>query len=242
MGHPKLRKLEPNFKKFGNLPAPFLITSWQKFCASQLIGGVSCMLLLILLAASLFPTQQASLECVNPGGGQTQAVRGPGGVAAVLKVSTEDDHSKDSHLCNADYQLLLTSADGGAPRVVDFLTSNGDWGRGLSLHLSGFSQDGKRVLGILTEGGKYASTTLIDYHDDGGPVQLIDLRMSFKAVGATSCSPTFEVAGTTAGGGIVVEVGSAKPCAAGGRWVVDSSGGKPKRLAPGAAVLELYER
>lgn len=120
------------------------------------------MVALILLAAALAGPQQVSLECVNMGAAQTPPVAGPRGVTAVLEVSTEDDHSKNSHECNAEYRLL-TSAAGGAAKPADVITSDGDWGRSLSIHLSGFSDDGKRLFGVLNEGGKYTFTMVFDY-------------------------------------------------------------------------------
>ena len=93
------------------------------------------MLLLILLAAALAPSQQGYLECADVASTQTEPVAGPAGASAVFKLTTEDDHSKNSHLCNAEYRLLISGA-AGTPHVVDVLTSNGDWGRSLSLRLS----------------------------------------------------------------------------------------------------------
>jgi hypothetical protein len=119
---------------------------------------IHCMFPLILFAASLFPSQEASAQCVDTGASiavtETQPVRGPSGTSAVLKVSTSDDHSKNSHLCNAEYQLLFMPAGGGAPVVADLLTADDDYGRSLSLRLDGFSQDGNQIFGIFSERGK----------------------------------------------------------------------------------------
>ena len=71
---------------------------------------------------------------------QTEPLRGPGGVSAMLQVSSADDHESNTHLCSAEYRLVLTAAHGGAPVVIDLLTSPSDWGRSLSLHLDGFSE------------------------------------------------------------------------------------------------------
>ena len=199
------------------------------------------MLLPILLAASLLPSPQASLKCANVAAVQTEPVPGPGGVAAVLKVSTADDHSKNSHLCNADYQLLLSSGTAGAPRVVDLVTSNDDYDRSLSLRLSGFSQDGKRVLGILSEAGKHLFTMLFDYHTTDGNVQLIDITRQFAPIMPVNCSSTLAVIGTTTPGAIVLELNSAKPCASSRRWLLDSSGNKPQPLSQDAPFAHLYQ-
>jgi hypothetical protein len=97
-----------------------------------------------ILFAALAATQQISMECANTADAQTQPVRGPAGSSAILKVSSSDDASKDSHQCSADYQLLVTPATGETPTTVDFLSSDGDYGRSLSVRLDGFSQDGGR--------------------------------------------------------------------------------------------------
>lgn len=197
------------------------------------------MLLLILLAAALAPSQQASLECANIASTQTEPVAGPAGVSAVFRLTTEDDHSKNSHLCNAEYQLLISGV-AGTPHVVDVLTSNGDWGRSLSLRLSGFSQDGKRVFGIFTEGGKYSSTMLFDARAGDETAQLIDITKQFKSFMSADCSASFDVIGTTPPGAIVLELTSAKRCGSSRRWLVDSSGKKPQPLSQDSVVSPLY--
>jgi hypothetical protein len=198
------------------------------------------MLLAILFAASLQPSPQVSLECANIAAIETQPVPGPGGVVGVLKVTTEDDHSKNSHQCNADYQLLLTSRAGDTPRVVDLLTSNDDYGRSLSPRLAGFSQDGKRVLGMFSEKGKHSLIMLFDYHTGDGTVQLVDVTKQFAPLMAASCSATLAVIGTTESGAIVLELNATKPCASSRRWVIDSSGSKPRPVSPNAPFLRLY--
>jgi hypothetical protein len=204
------------------------------------------MLPLILLAASLIPSQQTSAECVDTGAQtattQTQPVRGPGGVSAVLKVSTEDDHSKNSHECNADYLLLVTPAKGGAPSVVDIDTVDGSWGRTLSPRLDGFSQDGKHIFGIIAEGGKWPLALLFDYDttSEGSP-QLIDLNMQFARTLPPTCISKFGVIGTAEAGGIVLELNSTEPCGTARRWIVFASGGKPRPLSTGVSIVDLYE-
>ena len=210
-----------------------------------IFGRVPCMLPLILLAASLLHSQQASLECVDTGAdiaaAETQEVRGPRGASAVLKVSTADDHSKNSHDCMADYKLVVTPATGSAPVEVDFLSSDGDYGRTLSLRLTGFSQDGKRVLGILAEGGKYSTTFLFDYHLGDAQAPIVDLQAQFKRVAPPGCSQTLEVIGITANGAIALESNSEKACGSSRHWLVDAAGSKAQPLPQSSAILPLYE-
>jgi len=197
------------------------------------------MLPLIMLAAWLGSAQTVSFECANNESTQSQPLDGPGGLSAVVKVSSADDHSKNSHLCSAEYQLVLSSDSGNGPRVADVLTSDDDWERELSLRLSGFSEDGKRVLGTLSERGKHSLTMVFDYHMGEGVARLVDLQEKFGARIAR-CAAKIEVIGLTESGGIVIEVTSAKPGTVAGRWLVDSSARKAQRLPPGARVVSLY--
>jgi hypothetical protein len=203
------------------------------------------MLLSILLAASLLPRQQVSVHCVDTGAetaaSQTQPFDGPGGATAVLKVSTADDHSKNSHDCSAAFQLLIIPAGAGAPVVVDLLTSDAEYNRIISLRLDGFSQDGKRVFGVLSEVGKYPATTLFAYSTADGQVQLMDLGKPFAHMMAAKCSTTFDVIGTTASGTIALELSSTEKCSPNSRWVVNPAGGSPQPLPQAASILDLYK-
>jgi hypothetical protein len=202
------------------------------------------MLLPILMIASILPAQQASMQCIgrtsDMATAQTLPLRGPGGIIAVLKVSSDDDHGKSTHLCSANYLLVVTSAGAGAARAIDLVTSDADWGRTLSLRLDGFAHDGKQVFGIITESGKYPSTTLFDYNTAYGNTQLIDLKKPFAHLATARCNTMFDVIGTTETGVIVIELNSAKPCAATSRWLINRSGGSVRRLAHGASVQNLF--
>lgn len=180
----------------------------------------------------------ATVECANPAAAQTQAVTGPRGVSAVLRVETEDDHSKDSHECMADYELEI--ANGGDGRTADILSSDDEYGRRVTMRLDGFSQDGRRVIGILSESGKDATTALFDYHIDGGEARLVDLSKMFLPTIREQCSRGFDAVGTTADGVIVVELAASKECGAGGRWAVDTDGSEPKKLSGHAKVTPFY--
>lgn len=201
------------------------------------------MLPLILILSWLAPAQEVSAPCANPGDAHTEAATGPDGTTVALTVSSEDDASKNSHLCNAHYQLKISRPGGGEPQTGDVLTSNDDYGRELSGRLSGFSKDGKYVLGILREGGKHGIMFAFGYQLRDGAVQLIDLKEKIAGMAKGNCGEV-AVIGTTANGGIAVEVTAGpkegKPCAASGRWVVDGSRRKAQRVAADAVVVRLY--
>jgi hypothetical protein len=128
-------------------------------------------MLMLLLQASLLFAQDAFLDCSNAGAVETQLVRGPAGETARVQASTHDDSSKNSHDCMADYELIVQPAHGGVPVTIDFLSSDGDWGRKLSVHFDGFSADGKRIFGTLMEGGTTPTAMVLDYHRAGQSVE-----------------------------------------------------------------------
>lgn len=211
-------------------PAQFLNKGW--------------LLLAVLLSSSPLSSQQASIQCGDGGSRiattQTQALGAPGGIAAVLKVSSADDHDKNTHLCKADYVLLITPARTRLARPVDILSTDADWDRTLYLRLDGFAHNGKRVFGVLTERGKYPSITLFVYNTVTGKVELINLRKQFAHVIAERCWASLSVVGTIGAHTIVIEVSSATACAAHGRWQVTPNGASAHRVPRGTSVQNLF--
>ena len=201
------------------------------------------MLALVLMLSWLTPAQEASVLCANPGAAQTEAATGPDGTTVMLRISSVDDASKNSHLCNAHYELEISRPGDGEPQTGDLLTSDDDYGRELSGRLSGFSKDGKHVLGILRESGKHGIMFAFDCQLSDRTVQLIDLKEKITGMANEHCGEA-AVFGTTATGGMVVEVTAGtkpgKACAASGRWMVDGSGRKAQRVTPDTVVVRLY--
>ena len=111
---------------------------------------------------------------------------------------------RTSHDCIAQYQLAVQPDGGGAAVVADILTSYGDLGRKLSLHLDGFTPDGKRVFGSMSESGRAPDSTLFDYHTADGKVQLFDIAKARRQIPASKCGTEVAVSGTTDAGDIVI--------------------------------------
>ena len=168
-------------------------------------------------------------------------MRGPDGTTAVVKVSAKDDASKDSHLCMADYELLLTRASEREPAAVSILYSDGEWDRDLSVYLSGFSHDGKRIFGVLAEGGSGPTQQLFDCDVMHGQVRLVDLQKQLARISGKECRVAADVIGTTEAGVIVIELTSADRCAPSSRWALDPVKGRLQRLSGDTAVLGLYK-
>jgi hypothetical protein len=198
------------------------------------------MLLGIVFAGWFALAQKASLTCSNIATAQTKPVSGPGATVAVLKVSTADDHSKDSHLCMADYQLVITQSSADKPTTVDLLSSDDEWGRGLAIQLSGFSHDGKRILGMFSEGIATPMQQVFEYNTDDGLVRSFDLPKLAARLTTKKCLMNTQIIGTSENDAIVIQLRSGKYCAHTTRWLLNSQKGPLRRVPKRASVLELY--
>jgi len=167
-------------------------------------------------------------------------VSGPGATVAVLKVSTEDDHSKDSHLCMADYQLVITQSSADKPTMVDLLSSDDEWGRSVAIQLSGFSHDGKRILGMFSEGIDTPMQQVFEYNTDDGLVRSFDLPKLAGHLTTKKCLMNTQIIGTSENDAIVIQLRSGKYCAHTSRWLLNSAKGPLRRFPKRASVLELY--
>jgi hypothetical protein len=166
------------------------------------------------------------MDCSNVADTETRSKTGPGGIVAVLKVHTEDDHMKDSHQCMAEYHLHITLPDGReeAPETGrGFTSSIAEWGRRLSVHLDGFSGDGQHILGVISEGGRYSFVQVFDFRR-GGPHVEIAVQQGLSHLKAVNCGTSFAVAGTTNAGEIVLEPNTANQCRVDHSWILDRAG------------------
>ena len=197
------------------------------------------MLLLMLLAASLVPAQRASMACTNIASVETQPLRGPAAGAA-LKISSADDHSKNTHLCWADYDLLITRPGENRPLKIRLLSSDGYWERRLTAQLDGFSQDGNRIVGVISESGKPQTQTLFEHNLANGKDLLLDLQKPIAHVVPKKCRATANVVGETATGALVVQLHSVDQCAPNTRWLVNSANGLLQPLGKESSVVSLY--
>src|SRR5271170_3227629 len=70
--------------------------------------------------------------------GQTEAVRSSAGFTVALTMNADDDHSKNSHECMANFAFQVTRPD-GTSSVLGFLSSNDKWDRPLVFRIEGYS-------------------------------------------------------------------------------------------------------
>jgi len=179
-----------------------------------------------------------SLECANSASAQSPPVAGPHGAWAVLHVDTEDDTSRDTPECSADYSLDVSA--GSSRRTSDFLTTDDVTGRRVVFRLYGFSLDARRVIGILIENGRNPTTVAFDFHLEPGDVRLVDLSKIFSPALSETCIEAFDVVATTEDGALVVALPPSKDCGPGGRWAVDSLGSPLRKITSRIKTTPLY--
>ncbi len=200
--------------------------------------------LILLLGSSLLvgESASASMNCSGIASVHTREMPSPlfgrDASVAFLRIFSEDDHGKNAHACQAEYQLIILPFVGESATIVPIISSDGDWDRRLSVYLDGFSRDGKRIFGIISEPGGYAG--VFDYDSAARKNKLIDLKNSIKSLRALKCGTTFAVAGTTDTGAIVLEPRAAAQCRESHRWVVDPAKGELQPLPAGKPVIKLY--
>lgn len=201
------------------------------------------MKLLFLLVVAFSATGQ-SIDCANNVTAESRGRPGPGGVVAVLIVHSEDDHGKNTHDCMASYTLRITLPDGrdGAVGLIPpmgFTASDGEWGRRLSVHLDGFSKDGKHIFGVISEGGKYSLVQVFDFRRDGSHSE-IQVKSGLARLRAANCGTSFAVAGTNGNGELVLEPNTENRCRGGHRWTLDKEGNL-RDMTKDEAVVSLYD-
>jgi hypothetical protein len=198
-------------------------------------------LALALIALLDLPPQAVHLDCRNPGGPtETSRIVSADGTAVALSVSSSDDHSKNLHGCMATYELVITAPGGQSHSEVLARSDDDEWGRDLSIWISGFSHNGDHVFGGLAERGQHPMTWLLDYDLTRRIAQLPDLEQQFKTAAVARCGAKFVVIGTTDTGGVVLELQPSATCPTASRWVVNPSNATALPLARGASFSTLH--
>lgn len=216
---------------------------------------LSIVLLLLSSVAQEPQTPRGVIVCGIPDA-QTTPLQSSAGYIASLQMHSEDDHGKNTHLCQAEYALQIIRPDGTNFRIDNlaypsgFFSSDSDWNRPLVFRVDGYSADGKRVFVFIAEGGKYPlieaeeidMTTGSRLRAEGAD------RFLLNKVGA-SCVSTLHIAGTASNGHIVLETHPSNACSRTESWQLNayrrlkkslgSIPGIPMRLSPGTRIAGL---
>jgi len=127
-----------------------------------------------------------------------------------------------------NYALRITLPDGqdaaaGLIPPIGFTSSDGEWGRRLSVHLDGFSNDGQHIFGVISEGGTYSFVEVFDFKRDGSHSE-IHIQHGLSQLKAAHCGTSFAVAGTTNAGDLVLEPNTSSGCRIDHRWLLNKTG------------------
>jgi hypothetical protein len=198
--------------------------------------------IVLLLVLAGFASGQ-SINCANNATAESSARIGPDGVVVVLVVHSEDDHTKNSHGCMANYTLRITLPDGrsGAAGLIPrmgFTGSDGECGRRLSVHLDGFSHDGKHIFGVISEGGTHPFIQVFDFARDGSHSE-IQVKSGLARLKAVNCGPSFAVAGTNGNSRLILEPDTENRCRGNHRWTLDTQGNL-RDMSKDEAFVSLY--
>jgi hypothetical protein len=187
------------------------------------------MVVMFVLSASCCSETQAQpsdvLTCGVGVKGETAAVRSSAGFTVVLTMSADDDHSKNSHQCEAEFSLNIIRPD-GASSAFKFLSSVDQWDRPLAFRVEGFSPDGKHVFIFISEGSYPADITVGEYDITTSPppggwlneVKGAMLAAPFTRRLSRNCAATLHIIGTTPVGYIVLGTEEKDGCASVERW------------------------
>jgi hypothetical protein len=160
---------------------------------AESIAMVGFLMLSVLLFSAVRQdvpnSSSASMVCSTAPESKVQmsGVHGPDGSVFALAITSDDDHSKNSHQCESAYSLLVTLS-GEPARSIDLGFGTVDrYGRRLEIRAEGFSPDGDRFFGLACESNvlvkgeprkksyRGADATLIDYQITSRQTSIFDL-------------------------------------------------------------------
>jgi hypothetical protein len=190
--------------------------------------------------------QPAAVQSSGPGGltcgvreAQTAPLRSSAGFTAMLKMHGDDDHSKNSHLCEADYSLQISRPDGSANPPFDLLGSDDDWDRPIAFRIDGFSRDGHHVFVVILDGAYPGSVDTMEYDMSSGSLaREVFLDRHFTRRLSRACAATLHIAGTSPAGLMVLASSAKDGCPREQLWQLSPN--KYKGNVPGGLVLPEY--
>jgi hypothetical protein len=191
-----------------------------------------------------------ALSCANFVDARTGLLRTSAGFTVALTVHGEDDHGKNTHLCQADYNLEVTSPDGNVEAAPSNLWSSDDeWNRPIIARIAGFNAAGNLAYILIVEGGKFPSVTAIEYDMKSHNQRNVYPDPAFVRSIAPQCRATLRIAGTLPNGRMVLATSARQGCAREELWELryEEQPGKhggtvslnPIRLASDAAFTPL---
>src|ERR1035441_2575997 len=206
---------------------------------------------MLFLALLLHPVPQQAVVCENILDAQTEPLRSTSGFTVVLRMHSEDDHGKNTHLCESVHSFSGTGPDGKAIKPespMGFDSIDDAWGRSIVFGVEGFTSDGNHVVAIISEGGDYPVFEIIVYDlRTNESAKISDLPHSFIRQLGAACAATLHVSGTVSNDSVVLTTAATGKCTITRSWRVKPGAvinglqrpSTPKLLPDGAAIVSL---
>ena len=192
--------------------------------------------LILLLLRSLQP---AAVQSSGPGDltcgvrdVQTAPLRSSVGFTAILKMHGDDDHSKDTHLCEADYSLQISRPDGSANPPFNVTSDDAEWDRPLVFRIDGFSRNGHDVFVFILDGAYPGSIDTMDYDMNSDRPREVFLDQHFTRRLGRACAATLHIAGISTKGLMVLGSSARDGCSRAELWQLRSNRNKGGLVLP----------
>ena len=170
---------------------------------------------------------------------QTAPLRSNAGFTAMLKMHSEDDHGKNTHLCEADYSMQISRPDGSANPPFNVMGDDDDWDRPLVFRIDGFSRDGHDVFVFILAGAYPGSIYTMDYDmSSGSRSREVSLDQHFTRRLSRACAATLHIAGISPKGLMVLGSSAKDGCPRAELWQLRPN--KYKGSLTGGLVLPEY--
>ena len=172
---------------------------------------------------------------------ETATFRSSAGFTAVLKMHGDDDHGKNTHLCEADYTLQITTPEKAPRPPMNWTSSDSGWNRPIIFQVEGFSKDGHHVFLLISEDKYPGEVEAVDYDmlaDSMSSDVYLDAHFIHRL--SRACAATLHIVGTSLPTGrMVLGTGMKDGCASTSLWQLS-----PNRTTgpTGGAVLPEYPK
>jgi hypothetical protein len=179
------------------------------------------------------------LVCGNLGkNSSSETIKGPFSTSALLSVGSGDDGAKESHECEIYVNIDMPGRP--EPGAGNIYNSIAGYGRPFSVRADGFSQDGKHIVGLVSEGGEFPATFAFDYGIATDHADLADIKRYLDRLRGAQCGTAMDIAGLTKSGMLVLEPTAAKPCQPLYRASLNPKTGQLRNLPAGETFIPLY--
>jgi hypothetical protein len=172
----------------------------------------------LLLGYSLQSSHSVTPLVCGDRDAQTAPMRSASGFVVTIAMRSEDDHGKNTHLCEADYSLKVTRPDGTATAANDFIRSDDEWSRPIEFRIEGFSPDGNRVFLLIEEGHTPSFVQASEYDLQTGIFKDVIIDQRFTKRLSPACAKTLHLTGFSSDGQMILASTPEDGCSTAAQW------------------------